>query len=115
MKAIPIALALTLAASACLAVPPATSSDAAAPARGLSFAQAHCAQCHAVRPLEVSANPEAPQFAEIVDRPGLTRTTLAAFLRDSHNFPEKMDFDIDPEEIDALSAYMLTLRDEEKR
>ncbi|MEZ5734198.1 MAG: cytochrome c [Novosphingobium sp.] len=81
-----------------------------AAATGLAFAQAHCSQCHAVVPLRISPNPEAPPFETVVNVPGLTDVTLKTFLRDSHNFPEIMNFDIDPEQIDALAAYMLTLR-----
>lgn len=78
--------------------------------RGLAFARAHCSGCHAVEPLRLSPNPEAPLFETIVNAPGLTGATLKAFLRDSHNFPDIMDFNIDPAQIDALAAYMLTLR-----
>lgn len=79
--------------------------------QGLEFAQAHCSGCHAVAPLTISPNPEAPAFDSIVNVPGLTLETLKAFLRDSHNFPQVMEFDIDPDQIDALAAYMLTLRE----
>ena len=42
---------------------------------------------------------------------GLTRETLSAWLRGSHNFPDMMSFSIDADRIDDLSAYMLTLRE----
>ena len=91
-----------------------TAPPAAAPstpvARGRAFAQAHCSGCHAVTRGRVSPNPESPPFETVVDTPGLTGTTLAAWLRDSHNFPEIMNFSIDPGQVDDLAAYMLTLR-----
>jgi mono/diheme cytochrome c family protein len=79
--------------------------------RGQEFAQAHCSGCHAVVPLTISPDPEAPAFDAIVNVPGLTLETLKVFLRDSHNFPEVMDFDVDPDQVDALAAYMLTLQE----
>ncbi|MCB2074067.1 MAG: cytochrome c [Novosphingobium sp.] len=82
-------------------------------ARGLEFAQAHCSGCHAVVPLSISVDPEAPPFESIVNAQGLTLDTLRTFLRDSHNFPDIMKFDVDPDQIDALAVYMLTLRETE--
>lgn len=79
-------------------------------AEGLEFAQAHCSHCHAVTALKLSPNPESPSFETVANMPGLTRTTLRDWLRDSHNFPEMMDFDVAPDQIDALAAYILTLR-----
>lgn len=94
--------------------------DATLPAQvadydALSFAQGACADCHAVEPPALSPNPEAPAFADIANRKGLTEETLAAFLRDAHNYPEAMDFDLTPDRVDDLSAYILTLRDENYR
>jgi len=37
-------------------------------------------------------------------------TTLKPWLSNSHDFPAMMDFSIDPERIDDLASYMLTLR-----
>ena len=79
----------------------------------LVFAQAACADCHAVEATDLSPNPNAPSFAAIANREGLTAQTLSAFLRDAHNYPEAMDFDLDPSQVDALTQYMLTLRDED--
>lgn len=79
--------------------------------RGLAFARPHCAACHAVVANGTSPMPEAPPFADIANRPGVTRETLAQFLRDSHNFPEAMNFRVEPRDIDDLADYMLTLRE----
>ncbi|RVT38678.1 c-type cytochrome [Sphingobium algorifonticola] len=83
--------------------------DAAA-ARGRAFAQSHCSACHAVVADHFSPNPDAPPFENVVDEEGLTRETLTWWLRHSHNFPEIMNFEIADHEVDALAAYMLTLR-----
>ena len=80
------------------------------PEKGQEFAQAHCSECHALKPLQLSPNPEAPPFESVANMPGLTRTTLRDWLRDSHNFPEIMDFALESDQIDLLAAYILTLR-----
>ncbi|PBN42924.1 cytochrome c [Sphingobium sp. D43FB] len=77
--------------------------------RGMAFARSHCAACHAVG-TGMSPKPEAPSFEAIVNTPGLTAETLKPWLRDSHNYPEIMNFAIAPTQIDDLAAYMLTLK-----
>ncbi len=77
--------------------------------RGMEFARAHCAACHAVGS-DISPRPEAPSFEAIVNTAGLTENTLRPWLRDSHNYPEIMNFVIAPAQIDDLAAYMLTLK-----
>jgi mono/diheme cytochrome c family protein len=77
----------------------------------LAFAQAACGGCHAVEAGSLSPNPASPSFADIANRPGLTQGTLATWLRDAHNYPEDMDFDLYDKQVDALSEYILTLRD----
>lgn len=79
--------------------------------RGLAFAQAHCASCHAVAINQYSPVPAAPAFPAVINTPGLTPETLGTWLRDSHNFPEIMNFEIKPDHIADLAAYMMTLRE----
>lgn len=76
----------------------------------IAFAQASCGGCHAVEDLGISPDPASPTFAEIAQRHGTTQRTLAAFLRDAHNYPEAMDFELTPQQADALASYMMTLR-----
>jgi mono/diheme cytochrome c family protein len=78
--------------------------------RGLAFATSHCSGCHAITAGQISPNPEAPPWELVVNKPGLTRATLRTFLRDSHNYPEAMNFTIDQRQIGDLAAYMLTLK-----
>lgn len=78
--------------------------------RGLAFAQQRCSGCHAVVENRASPEPEAPSFEEIANRPGVTATTLREFLRDSHNFPQAMNFRVEPAGIADLAAYVETLR-----
>lgn len=117
-----LASLVALATGACHSAPRAAGAVSApsapplapAPERGLAFAQAHCAACHAIAPGRVSPNPEAPTFAAVVGTPGLTAETLSAWLRRSHDFPAIMQFEVAPDQIDALTAYMLTQRPAER-
>jgi mono/diheme cytochrome c family protein len=97
---------------------PATPSPVAqAPAEpGIAaFAQAACGGCHAVKAGMLSPNPASPGFAEIANRAGLTQGSLGTWLRDAHNYPEDMDFDLDPAQVEALVAYILSLREADYR
>ena len=121
MKHLPAA-ALALGLAACQPAVQDGPAAAPPPASGIeasigdaAFAEAACAGCHAIRPLELSPNPEAPSFSDIANRSGLTGETLSTFLRDAHNYPEAMDFDLTPTRVEALTAYILTLRDENYR
>ena len=89
---------------------PATLTDAE---RGrLAFVQAACGGCHAVEVPGLSPNPASPPFGVIANRTELDRETLAAWLRDAHNYPEEMDFDLDPPQVQQIADYILTLRSE---
>lgn len=79
-------------------------------ARGEKFARNRCADCHAVGANGDSPRREAPTFERIANTPGLTRETLGQWLRDAHNYPDAMYFEIPEEGIDDLVAYMLTLQ-----
>ena len=83
--------------------------------QGLAFAQIHCAGCHGIEDGQVSANDKAPRFEAIANVRGLTENTLKSWLRNSHNYPGQMDFEIDTKRIDDLAAYMLTLRSPDYR
>ena len=84
----------------------------AASAKVVAFAQSACGDCHAVRSPGISPNPEAPTFADIANRADLTAETLSKWLRDAHNYPAAMNFDLHRHDVDVLSAYILTLRSE---
>ena len=76
---------------------------------GLLIARDSCGGCHQTGGGGESPNPRAPTFGDIVNRPGMTPERLAAFLRDSHNYPIEMGFHLEPHQVDSLVAYMLTL------
>ena len=82
---------------------------------GFAFAQARCASCHNVTGGQVSPNPIAPLFEAIANTRGRTYDTLKAWLRESHNYPEQMDFEIDAKQIENLTDYMLTLKSQDYR
>lgn len=81
---------------------------------GLAFARVRCAGCHSVAG-GVSPNAQAPTFEAVINTPGLDLSTLSSWLYNSHDFPEIMNFTIDPAEIDDLAGYMLTLKDPDYR
>ena len=104
-------LALVAGAVACQPLVPAAKPAPAEPSPGLAFAQAACGGCHAVDRRSVSPNPNAPPFAAVVNQEGLTGNTLAAWLRNAHNYPDEMKFTLEGRNVDDLVEYMLTLRD----
>ena len=104
-------LALAAAVVACQPLSPAGNTAAAQPHRSLAFAKAACGGCHAVERQSVSPNPNAPPFAAIVNQEGVTANTLSSWLRNAHNYPSEMKFNLEGRRVDDLVEYMLTLRD----
>ncbi|MFB6416773.1 MULTISPECIES: c-type cytochrome [Bradyrhizobium] len=77
-------------------------------AEGQRLAQAWCQSCHAVERSITDFFDEAPSFQAIADRSGTTALSLKVFWRTSHrNMPNLV---ISPEQADALSAYILSLK-----
>ena len=77
-------------------------------AEGQRLAQAWCQSCHAVERRMTDFFDEAPSFQAIADRSGTTALSLKVFWRTSHrNMPNLV---ISPEQADALSAYILSLK-----
>lgn len=95
--------------------PAATAPAARAASSGQAFAQATCGGCHATGRSGYSSNSNAPPFREIVNREGLTRETLATWLRGAHNYPSEMDFYLNDAQVNQLAAYMLTLKERDYR
>lgn len=104
-------LGFGLVLTACQAVPPAEPATSTAAREGHAFAQASCASCHAIGRSGASPNPVAPPFRAIVNREGASSETISAVLRGPHNVPRAMDFWISEREVEAIIAYMLTLRE----
>lgn len=123
MKSSGIVLAIGLATGACTyssaesgvadaATPTAMSEDEH---HRLAFVQAACGGCHAVEGQDLSPNPASPPFADIANREGLSKETLVSWLTDAHNYPEVMDFDLDPPQVEGIAEYILTLRSDNYR
>ena len=74
-----------------------------------------CAGCHAVERGALSPLPDAPSFASIANREGLTSETLAAYLRDAHNYPDIMDVGLDDEDVALVTAHIISLQDADYR
>lgn len=95
---------------ALIATPALAKEPSASAVRGFAFARIHCAACHGITPNSSSPNPEAPVWEDVANRPGTTRGSLHKFLRDSHNYPEAMQFKVEPRHIHDLAAYLITLK-----
>lgn len=104
-------LCVTLLFAACQNLPPAGPAPSTVPPPGQAFAERSCGGCHAVGLYGPSSNSNAPPFGAIANQVGLTAETLSHWLRGAHNYPTEMDFYLSEREVDALVAYMLTLRD----
>lgn len=79
-------------------------------AEGHRLAQAWCQTCHAVEPGLSGLFDTAPSFQSIADRNGTTALSLKVFWRTSHQSMPNLV--ILPEQADALSRYILSLKRE---
>jgi tetratricopeptide (TPR) repeat protein len=78
--------------------------------KGLAYAQTNCASCHNVlKNAASSPNPKAIAFQAIADTPGMSVTALIVWSRTTH--PTMPNFVIDPNDMDDLIAYILSLRE----
>ncbi len=80
---------------------------------GYELSNALCSGCHATELGELSPNPMSPTFEMIANSKGLTLDTLSVYLKDSHNYPETMNFEVAHEDSDVLAAYIITLRSDD--
>ena len=80
--------------------------DAAA---GEAYAEKVCAQCHAIHPSGVSPELTAPPFKDVANTPGMTDTALRVWLSTSH--PTMPNIVIEPEDMDNVIAYILSLKE----
>jgi mono/diheme cytochrome c family protein len=110
------ALALLATASAACAPLHATAhlDDDSSPRQGLLYATANCASCHAVNAGQmqspvISATP----FQAVANTPGMTATALNVWLHTPHQ--AMPDFIIPNAAVDDLSAYILSLKQNEHR
>lgn len=102
-------LCLPLLVAACQEVQPVEPASSPLAAQGKAFAQASCSGCHAIE--RGRSYSSAPSFPVIVNQEGVSADTLSVWLKGAHNYPQEMDFWLQDAEVNALVAYMLTLRD----
>jgi len=94
-----------------VATPISDEQDIGDPRKGLSYARKVCASCHNVlRSEAASANSRAPTFKKIANTPGMSVTALTVWSRTTH--PTMPNLIIEPNDMDDLIAYILSLRDQ---
>lgn len=79
-------------------------------ARGLSFVESQCSGCHAVRPGVEPPNPQAPSFVAVANDMDFSQDTLREFFRDGHDTPYAMTIQLDEDEAELASSYIMSLR-----
>jgi mono/diheme cytochrome c family protein len=79
-------------------------------AQGHAIAEADCARCHAIGPTGDSQLPIAPAFRTLSERYPVKdlEEALAEGIVSGH--PEMPEFEFQPEEIDALIAYLQSVQ-----
>lgn len=88
---------------------PAGSAELGDARRGRDYAEAICAQCHAVKPAETtSPRLEATAFSVLARLPGLNERALGVFLQTPH--AEMPNLVVTGQDRDDLIAYIVGLR-----
>jgi mono/diheme cytochrome c family protein len=101
--------AIALAGILALGATPVRAEEFGSPAKGLEYARAVCAECHAVeRPVAQSPNRAAPSFVTVAKTRGMTAMAIRAWLQSAH--PTMPNFLIKTEDRDNLIAYILGLK-----
>ncbi|MCI0431907.1 MAG: cytochrome c, partial [Rhodospirillales bacterium] len=75
---------------------------------GQTIARNWCSGCHVVEPGGTSGSDVAPPFPVVAQHPSLTADQLRAWL--AHPHPPMPNLNLTREEIEALVAYILSLR-----
>lgn len=77
---------------------------------GLSYARAHCAECHGVETTtdDFSPNLDAPDFTVVANTPGMTERAVGVWLQTSH--PTMPDLMIAADDRADLAAYIMSLK-----
>jgi len=76
---------------------------------GQTLARAWCASCHAVEPGAEAPFADIPSFVEVAHMPSTTGSALRAFLSTPHG--DMPDVKLKAGELDAVIAYVLSLKD----
>ncbi len=84
----------------------------AAVQQGAALVKKHCADCHAVGPTGASSNDKAPPLREIAGKYKVEdlEEAFAEGIMVSHQATDMPPFTFDPPQIEALTAYLRSLR-----
>jgi mono/diheme cytochrome c family protein len=86
----------------------ASSAQTADPSVGRHLAETVCSDCHQISATSPPGrNPAAPSFVDISRMPSTSELAIKVFLRTPH--PSMPNFILSPEEIDSVTAYILSL------
>lgn len=101
-----------LAASCTTTASDADPSHARLAAEGEALAEEYCASCHAIGRTGTSPHPDAPSFQRAANRypPNMLAESFAEGIQVGH--PDMPVFEMSPDNIDRLIAYLETLRTE---
>ena len=78
--------------------------------KGRVFAQAICAECHAIMPSETaSPRTDAATFKAIANTPGMTELAIAVWLKTPHKLMPNLI--IGNDDMENVIAYIVSLRD----
>lgn len=100
-----IPMRLAIAATATL--PFAPMAHAADAAHGHALARQWCASCHAIDAAATTTRDLPPSFAAVARRPGVSESSLRAWLVSPH--PNMPNFELSRDAIDDLVAYIRSL------
>jgi cytochrome c len=114
MKLWKLAAGLALLGLAACAGQDKTAKEAALISDGRDIADAHCAACHAVGSFGDSPNAAAPPFRSVLAlySEGNLQSDLIEGIQVAHPMPV---FQINPQGVDALIAYLRTIQEEPKK
>ena len=80
------------------------------PARGHTYAERHCAQCHGILPTErISPRSGLATFKTIAETPGMTGIAISVWLRTPHDLMPNLFIEADDRA--NVIAYIISLRE----
>jgi cytochrome c len=106
------ALKLAVLAVLLLPVAGASADDAALIEKGRALIAENCSRCHAIGKQDASKHPEAPPFRDVMKR--YPAEDLAEALAEGivSGHPDMPEFTFEPDQIDAIVAYLDSLRED---
>jgi mono/diheme cytochrome c family protein len=104
-----LSIAMVVAGLSAIGAAPVRAEEFGIPVKGLEYARAVCAECHAVeRAVAQSPNRAAPSFVSVAETRGMTAMAIRAWLQSAH--PTMPNLLVKTEDRDNLIAYILGLK-----